>query len=140
MFEWIANAATWPLLVLLTSSFASATILPFPSEATFLAYLSQNPQHKIVALITATIGNTLGGLTTYWLGRWLPPRGQASVKPSALALVNRYGAFSLLLSWLPIIGDAMCLIAGWLKMNWIACVVAMAVGKFARYWVLMQAF
>ncbi len=139
MFEWVANVASWQLLAVFASSFASATILPFPSEATFLAYLSQNPQHRIAALTTASVGNTLGGLTTYWLGRFIPLRAQASMKPSALLTVNRYGAFSLLLSWVPIIGDAMCLIAGWLKLNWMGCLVAMAIGKSARYWVLMQA-
>ena len=74
-------------------------------------------------------GNTLGGLTSYAIGRLLPNRLQGSV----VTALQRYGHWALLLSWLPIAGDGLAVGAGWLRLNpWLSA-VALAAGKFARY-------
>jgi membrane protein YqaA with SNARE-associated domain len=78
----------------------------------------------------ATIGNTLGGLTSYGVGRLLPKPATA---PRALAIARRWGVPALLLSWLPVIGDALCVASGWLRQNLAAAALAIAVGKLARY-------
>ena len=80
----------------------------------------------------ATLGNTLGGLTSYLVGR-LFPGPEAS---RAVAWLQRYGPPALLLSWTPIVGDGLCVAAGWLRQNAVAAALFIAVGKFARYWAL----
>jgi membrane protein YqaA with SNARE-associated domain len=127
------DATLWALFA---SAFVSSTILPGNSELVLLAVLKTGGASPAVAVIVATVGNTLGGLTTYGLGRLLPSRIPEGM---ALARVRRFGAAALLLSWVPFIGDALCAAAGWLKLPWPACTLAMAAGKLARYAVLAQA-
>jgi membrane protein YqaA with SNARE-associated domain len=80
----------------------------------------------------ATVGNTLGGLTSYLIGRVLPQR-----KPmKSLTLVQRFGAPALLLSWVPLIGDALCVAAGWLRVHAALATLYIALGKLARYAVI----
>ena len=104
-------------------------MLPGGSEAVLFGVLKLHPAQLAPALLLATLGNTLGGLTTYWLGRLLPA-GEAARRH---AWVSRYGAPALLFSWLPVVGDALCAAAGWLRVNWLACAFWMAMGKFVRY-------
>ena len=125
------------LLGLFVASLLAATILPGGSEAALLAFLHQFPEHPTAALLLATLGNTLGGLSTYAGGRWLPGKERAERLPQ-IASLRRYGPPALLLAWLPLVGDAFCLAAGWLRLNWLACTVWMAIGKLARYWVVAQ--
>ena len=89
------------------------------------------PEHLAAAILVATVGNTLGGMTTYAVGRLLPWRARAS--PRALERVRRHGAAILLLSWVPIVGDALCVAAGWLRVPALPSLLAMAAGKLARY-------
>src|SRR5687768_17597114 len=91
---------------LFASAFLSATLLPGNSEVVLAAVLKGFPERAATAIALATLGNTLGGLTTFAIGWWLP-RGKAPA-PRALAWVRRYGAPVLLLSWLPVVGDALC--------------------------------
>lgn len=114
---------------LFVSAFTSATVLPGNSEAALLALLHFKPQLALLAVAVATIGNTLGGLTTVWLGRRIlkTPQGRA------VALAQRYGPVSLLLSWVPLAGDALCGVAGWLRWHWWPVLVWMTLGKLARY-------
>ncbi len=114
---------------LFASSFASATVLPGNSEIALALVLSEWPEAKGAALALATLGNTLGGLTTYGLGRFVPPRAQ----PRHLLPLQRWGAPALLLSWVPVVGDALCLGAGWLRLRPWPCAAFMAVGKALRY-------
>ena len=133
MFEW--SGAT-SLTALFVSAFVSATVLPGNSEIVLVAVLKSFPERAAAAIAIATIGNTLGGLTTCAIGRILPQR---LPKGRALALVERYGAVALLFSWLPVIGDALCAAAGWLRVSWVAALAALALGKLARYLVVAQA-
>ena len=119
------------LLGLFVASFAAATLLPLPSEAALYGYLKLNPDNAAVAVVVATIGNTAGGMTTYLLGRLVPQNKRFDKK--ILVLVKRYGAPATVLAWLPIIGDALCAAAGWLRINWLAALGFMAIGRLARY-------
>jgi membrane protein YqaA with SNARE-associated domain len=117
---------------LFASSFLSATLLPGNSEIVFLALLHQAPELESRALAVATLGNTLGGLSSYLVGRLFPKPQQNR----ALVWLTRYGPAALLLSWVPVIGDGLCVAAGWLRQNVIAAAAFIAAGKFARYWAL----
>ncbi len=117
------------LWALFASSFLAATLLPGGSEAVLFAVLKAYPEAVWSALALATVGNTLGGLSSYLVGRLIP-----QTRPlKGLALVRRYGSPMLLLSWVPLIGDALCVAAGWLRMNVTLAALSMAIGKFARY-------
>ena len=124
------------LWALFASAFVSSTILPGNSELVLVAVLKAGGTAPAAAVVVATIGNTLGGLTTYGIGRLLPSR---IPEGRAIERMRRYGVAALLLSWMPVVGDALCAAAGWLRLNWIGCTLAMAAGKAARYALLAQA-
>ena len=120
---------TASLISLFISSFLAATLLPGGSEAALFAVLKAYPETLWYALIIASIGNTLGGMVTFGMG-WLLPQTQQIKHVEEL---RRYGTPALLLAWAPLIGDALCLAAGWLRLNPWQAVLFMAIGKFARY-------
>ena len=122
------------LASLLAASFLASTLVPISSEAALFAVLKLHADLAWPAIVVATLGNTLGGLTTYLIGRYF-----GSKRPlSQLARVRRYGSPLLALAWLPLVGDALCLAAGWVRLNWVAVTLWSAVGRFARYWVVAQ--
>ncbi len=117
---------------LFASAFVSATILPGNSEIVLVAVLAKFPRLFWESIAVATVGNTLGGMTSYAIGRLFPNK----VEVKALAWLRRYGEWLLLLSWVPLVGDALCVAAGWLRVNpWLALLM-LAVGKCARYLLL----
>jgi membrane protein YqaA with SNARE-associated domain len=122
------------LLILFGWSFAAATILPLSSEVP-LALVVRNSGHWLVPVIVATAGNTLGACTTYWLARAavtvVPPRGERTRRASAL--LAKYGAPSMLLSWVPLIGDVLVLLAGAARIPVWSFVIWTTVGKASRY-------
>jgi membrane protein YqaA with SNARE-associated domain len=130
------------LFALFGTAFLSATILPFPSEGALMAFERAFPNDIVMAVIVATVGNTLGGLSTYLLGRFsrsfLDKKGKSA--PQVLEALKRHGPISLLLSWLPFVGDVLCGLAGWMKLSWWQCLLWMAVGKAARYAVVAGVF
>nr|WP_216606606.1 YqaA family protein [Vibrio sp. 99-70-13A1] len=120
--------------VLFFSGFLSATLLPGGSEVGLIATLSLNQFSTALIIAIATLGNTLGGLTNYWLGLWLPNRTQSEKHGhKAMSWLSKYGYWTLLFSWLPIIGDPLCLAAGWLRMKFLPSLVLIAIGKGLRY-------
>jgi membrane protein YqaA with SNARE-associated domain len=122
------------LLSLLAASFLASTLIPISSEAALFAVLKLHADLAWAAIGVATLGNTLGGLTTYLIGRYL-----GSKKPlTQLERVSRYGSPLLALAWLPFVGDGLCLAAGWARLNWVAVALWSAAGRFARYWVVAQ--
>lgn len=127
------DASLWALFV---SAFVSATLLPGSSEIVLAAVLKSAGTSPVAAVAVATLGNTLGGLTTYGMGRLIPSR---IPEGRAIARVRRFGVAALLFSWVPVIGDALCAAAGWLRLNGLRCALAMAAGKAARYVLLAQA-
>ena len=114
---------------LILSAFLAATLLPGGSEVVFAGLLALRPELSLPALILATLGNTAGGMSSYALGRLLPPKETAG----RLELVRRHGSPILLLSWVPLIGDALCGAAGVLRLNGFSCLAWMALGKGLRY-------
>ncbi|MBA4740630.1 MAG: DedA family protein [Burkholderiales bacterium] len=123
------------LFGLFVASFISATVLPGSSEIVFIAILLNEVTSDWAALWVATIGNTLGGITTFLLGRFIPTRHLPSDR--ILTNVRRWGGVSLLISWVPLLGDAVCLAAGWLRTHLMVSIFCIAFGKFVRYWILM---
>ncbi len=117
------------LWALFASSFLAATLLPGGSEAVFFGVLKMHPQQFWPALLLATLGNTLGGMSSYLIGRVIPQKTGIS----RLDWLKRYGAATLLLAWVPLIGDPLCVGAGWLRLNPWLCATCMAIGKCARY-------
>jgi membrane protein YqaA with SNARE-associated domain len=121
------------LLGLAGACFLAATLVPLPSEGALLAYLHFNPQHTTLAVAVATVANSAGGMTSYLIGRLIP---QKQLNPRALAWIHRYGAPATFLAFLPIIGDALCLAAGWLRVRWTGMLAFSAAGRLARYLVV----
>ena len=101
------------LMALFASSFLAATLLPGGSEAVLFGMLKLHPEQFWPALGVATLGNTLGGMSSYLIGRVIPPKQDLRGLPAA----RRYGAPVLLLSWVPILGDPLCVAAGWLRLD-----------------------
>ena len=118
------------LAALFAASFVAATLFPLPSELTLFAYLQLHPDKAALAVAVATLGNTAGGMTSYLIGRLVPQR---KVEPKAMQTLRRYGAPATALAWLPIVGDALCVAAGWLRMNWLLVLAFMGLGRLARY-------
>lgn len=117
------------LFSLFAAAFIAATVLPLSSELVLLGFLKFHPQAAFVALGVATLGNTLGGMTSYAIGRFIPrPR-----RLDQLERVRRFGAPIVALAWLPVVGDALCVAAGWLRLNWIAVAIFQSIGRLARY-------
>lgn len=115
----------------------SATLLPMGSEPAVFGLIKLNPDLFWPAILVATAGNTIGGAITWGMGygaeraweRW--HHGPSQLR--ALKWLERFGAKACLLSWLPVVGDPLCAVAGWLRLPFWPCVAYMALGKFARY-------
>ncbi len=121
------EAGLWGLLV---ASFISATILPGGSEVVMVALITKYPELTWQAVGVASIGNTLGGMTSYVLGRMMPV---GKISPKAMGMLHQYGYWALLFSWIPLFGDALCVAAGWLRFNPVISLVLFAIGKLFRY-------
>ncbi|RZS63287.1 YqaA family protein [Sphaerotilus mobilis] len=130
----------YSLLTVFVVSTLSATILPMGSEAVVFGLVKLNPAEFWPVVLVATAGNTLGGAISWWMG-WGAERAYERVthhgpENRALAILQRFGPKACLLAWLPIVGDPLCLVAGWLKLPFWPCVAWMAVGKLLRYVVM----
>ncbi|RCS58728.1 DedA family protein [Parvibium lacunae] len=131
------------VLLLFVCAFLAATVLPLASEAWLVVAALLYPEWRWLLVAVATLGNSLGSATTYWLGRRLHdhfvahrPR-PSQLGPTALRLVARWGPPSLLLSWVPVLGDALVAVAGWLRLRFYSCMGWIALGKGARYVLLV---
>lgn len=114
-------------------SFISATLLPLGSEPAVFAVIKANPSLYWAVILVATVGNTLGGVVDYWMG-YRAKQAFAKERDSVwFRWLARYGAKTMLLAWLPGIGDPLCTLGGWLKLPFWPSVAYMAVGKFLRY-------
>ena len=119
LFEWLSGAGAEAAVF--ASAFISSTLMPGGSEALLAGALSQTPDDtpRLCRLVLlATAGNTLGAMTTWLIGRLIPEREKTD---RALVWLRRWGAPALLLSWLPVVGDALPLAAGWLRMPAASC-------------------
>lgn len=140
---WINHLLTWLALpqfglsTVFVVSFISATLLPLGSEPVVFGLVTLNPALFWPAILVATAGNTLGGAVTWWMGlasHQVVARYQHNkTHLRALDWLERLGPKACLLSWLPVVGDPLCAVAGWLKLPFWPCVIYMALGKLARY-------
>ncbi|MBY4838174.1 YqaA family protein [Pantoea sp. DY-5] len=121
------------------SSFLSATLLLGSSEAVLVALLIAQKGSVYGLLLAASVGNTLGGLTNILLGRLMPPKGQGRWHDTAMTWLHRLGPAALIFSWLPVVGDLLCVLAGWLRFAWLPSVLFLAIGKTLRYIVIATA-
>ena len=130
------------LASLFASSFLSATLLPGNSEVVLVAMLLSGVSQPWLLVVIATMGNSLGGLTNVILGRFFPLREKSRWQEKAVGWLKRYGAATLLLSWMPVIGDLLCLLAGWMRISWGPVLFFLCLGKAFRYvlvaWATLQ--
>ena len=121
-------------------SFISATLLPLGSEPAVFGLIKLNPHLFWPAIGVATAGNTLGGALSWWMGlgahKVVDKAKGVHTEVRALAWLKRFGAKACLLSWLPVVGDPLCAVAGWLKFPFWPCLAYMAIGKFLRYFLM----
>ena len=121
-------------------SLVSATLLPLGSEPVVFGLIKLNPNLFWPTILVATAGNTLGGAIEWWMGRAahraIDKYSHSSTHTKASIWLERLGPKACLLAWLPVIGDPLCAVAGWLKLSFWPCLLYMAIGKFFRYLVL----
>lgn len=140
----------WPIMIfeseywlVFISGLVSSTLLPGNSEIVFISTLSLDAGDPMLLLLFVTTGNTLGGVISWLMGRTLAIRYPADelTNPSyrqAVKRIQQWGSPSLLLSWVPVLGDPLCLAAGWLKISMLASLVYIFTGKLVRYYLLLH--
>lgn len=128
------------LLLLFLSAFGAATLLPLQSEAVLLGLLMQGSHSAGMLIAAASLGNILGSCVNWWLGlkiehykdkKWFPV--SAGKMQQAQGIYRKYGFWSLLLSWVPVIGDPITLIAGLLKESFPRFLLMVSIAKIGRY-------
>ena len=132
----------WGLFI---SAFISSTIAPGGSEAVLAYMVSEKLFDVNQMVLIATIGNTLGALTTWFLGvlanKKYPVENLLSEKQQkSLGFVKKWGVWTLFFSWLPIVGDGLCFAAGWLKLPLFISSVIIFIGKAIRYTLVAYVF
>ncbi|MCX8520379.1 MAG: DedA family protein [Rhodoferax sp.] len=124
-------------------SFVSATLLPMGSEPVVFGLISINPDLYVQVIAVATLGNTLGGALDWWLGygahHMADKYRHSTLHVRALDWLKKLGPKACLLSWLPLVGDPLCAVAGWLRLPFWPCLFYMAIGKLLRYVVMTSA-
>ncbi|TNH04578.1 DedA family protein [Testudinibacter sp. TR-2022] len=149
--EWLNWLPDWvvqsQLLLMFVSAFLSATLLPGNSEVIFSGLLLLNRfsfENNAFTIFNlwwvATVGNSLGSMTSYAIGRMVSmPEWQHLNRrqQQGLQLLARYGSVALLFSWLPIIGDLLCVASGWLRLHWLPSLIFITLGKGLRYFLLI---
>ena len=128
------------LSTLFVAAFISATLLPVGSEPALVGLLMLNPDLFWSAVFVATAGNTLGGAVDWWMGygahEVVDKYGHSRSHVKAIEWLERLGPKACLLAWLPLVGDPLCAVAGWLRMPFWPCLGYMLIGKFLRYLIM----
>lgn len=132
VFNWLALPEIGLSAVFIVA-FISATLLPMGSEPLVFATVKASPDMFWIVILVATAGNTLGGAVDYWMGYGAKQAFAKERQSRWFGWLAHYGAKTMLLSWLPVIGDPLCTLAGWLKLPFWPSIAYMAVGKFLRY-------
>lgn len=127
-------------LTLFVTAFLAATILPFSSEAAFLLAIS-NDMPTLNAMIWASFGNILAIILNYYLGYFLYAKTKTKLLSSKIGKLSyeqghKYGYFALLLSWLPLIGDPLTLVAGLVRLKFVWFVIIAGSLRVLRYYIL----
>jgi membrane protein YqaA with SNARE-associated domain len=142
LLQWLA-LPQHGLSTVFVVAFISATLLPMGSEPVLFGLVKLNPELFWPAILVATSGNTLGGMFSWWMG-WGTHKAVDRLRPAtsdkqALKWLEKLGPKACLLSWLPVVGDPICALSGWLKMPFWPCTLYMAIGKFFRYLIMTAA-
>jgi membrane protein YqaA with SNARE-associated domain len=143
MPEWInhlldlLSLPQYSLSTVFLVSFISATLVPLGSEPVVFGLIQLNPDSFWQVVLVATAGNTLGGALDWWLGygahKVVDKYEHSKHHMRVLDWLRALGPKACLLAWLPLVGDPLCAVAGWLKLPFWPCLLYMAIGKFARY-------
>ncbi|MYN12962.1 DedA family protein [Pusillimonas sp. TS35] len=164
MEAWLQSSIHWLLVTLALPkvglsaifivSLVSATLLPLGSEPAVFGYVKLEPGMFWAAILVATAGNTVGGAISYLMGRGAEQavekwREKHPYRPHTKAggrwhdyvsyWLHRLGPPALLFSWLPVVGDPLCAVAGWLRLRFWPSMIYMVIGKFLRYLVMTSA-
>ncbi len=132
----LLNALALPavgLPALFLIALLSATLLPMGSEPALFAVVKMNGELFWPAVLVATAGNTAGGAISWAMGYGAKQALAAERQTRWFGWLQRFGPKTLLLSWLPVVGDPLCALAGWLKLPFWPCLAYMALGKLGRY-------
>jgi membrane protein YqaA with SNARE-associated domain len=132
LIDWFAlpkNGLSSVFLIALIS----ATLLPLGSEPAVFGYVKLNPDQLWLAVAVATFGNTIGGAIDYWMGKVANAAINHERHMRYLKWFERLGPKALIFAWMPVFGDPLCAVAGWLKLPFWRCVMWMALGKGLRY-------
>ena len=140
MTEFLLSEPVWAYPALMLLSFLAGSVLPLGSEWLFI-WLQSQGYDLLTLIIVATLGNSLGGFLTLWFGRKGRDLYGNNHQPGrrwlyAERLFRRYGSWSLLLSWVPVVGDLLVVMAGIARVPALRACVLILVGKAARYTVL----
>ena len=160
LLDWLA-LPQFGLSTVFLVALVSATLLPLGSEPAVVGLLQLNPGLFWPTIGVATVGNTLGGAISWWMGlgahrAWemarqrrhaglaadpqaRPARKLSRHERRARIWLRKLGPQACLLSWLPVVGDPLCAVAGWLRLPFWPCLLYMAIGKFLRYLVMTWA-
>lgn len=154
---WLLAAMALPgigLSTIFIVTLLSATLLPIGSEAAVFGYVKMAPDMFWTAILVATAGNTVGGMITYYMGLGAhsavdhvrhahedghkpthhnPHHENHRIRRALHDWLVRLGPKTLLLSWLPVVGDPLCAVAGWMRWPAARCAMYMLIGKFLRY-------
>jgi len=139
--------STAAFAILFASAFTSATLLPGSSEAMLLTLLAGGSEKIMILVLVATAGNVLGSFVNWFLGRtfsafrdrkWFPVKEKAYER--AEAWYDRYGVWSLLFSWVPVIGDPITIVAGALRVDVLRFLLLVSISKASRYAFIAVAF
>lgn len=142
LLTWLA-LPQYGLSSVFVVAFVSATLLPMGSEPAVFGLVSLNPHLFWSAIGVATLGNTLGGALSWWMGlashKVVDRYHHSAHHLRALDWLKKLGPKACLLAWLPLVGDPLCAVAGWLKLPFWPCLLYMAIGKAARYVLMTSA-
>ncbi|MCO5090412.1 VTT domain-containing protein [Bosea sp. (in: a-proteobacteria)] len=131
------------LVLMAGAAFVAATLLPAQSEAVFLGLVAAGSADPLALFLTASLANTAGSIVNWWLGRLIARHGAgrlpARLRPGparfaqAQALFARFGWPALLFAWLPLVGDPLTFVAGWLNYPFARFSLIVLLGKAGRY-------
>jgi membrane protein YqaA with SNARE-associated domain len=125
------------LVTLFISAFVSATLFPGGSEILLIYFVKNNTEDWLFYFWAATVGNSSGAIFTYLMGYYFYWGREKAKHKRSYHFFKKYGVYTLLLSWLPVIGDLLPLVAGWMKLPILKSLLFIITGKVLRYGLIL---